>query len=67
MQKFINCLKKGEVLDKSVNLPFTPMERLISSNPRICVGISGVRHIQKAGGLAVWPVFYMSKDQVGIF
>ena len=64
MRKFIDALKEGEVGIESVSLPFTPMHRVISSNPKIIIGISGVRHIQRAGGLSLWPVFYISKDQV---
>ena len=63
----MEAMKNGEVSAKSVSLPFTPMNRVICHNPKIVIGISGVRHIQRAGGLAVWPVFYLSKDQVGIF
>ena len=64
MRKFIEALKEKEVAVKSVSLPFTPMHRVISNNPKIIIGISGVRHIQRAGGLSIWPVFYISKDQV---
>ena len=64
MRKFIEALKEKEVAVKSVSLPFTPMHRVISNNPKVIIGISGVRHIQRAGGLSVWPVFYISKDQV---
>ena len=62
MKKFIESMRKGD--DESIILPFTPMEKEICANPRITVGISSVRHIQKAGGLAVWPVFYVAKEQV---
>ena len=41
-------------------------DKVITSNPRIMIGITGVRHIQRAAGLSVWPVFYMSKEQVGV-
>ena len=64
MRKFIDALKDGEVPLDSVSLPFTPMHRVICSNPKIIIGISGVRLIQKAGGLSLWPVFYITKDQV---
>ena len=64
MRKFIEALKEGEVCVKTVSLPFTPMHRVISNNPKIIIGISGVRHIQRAGGLSIWPVFYISKEQV---
>ena len=62
MKTFMESLKHGE--DDSIVLPFTPMEKEVCKNPRVVVGITGVRHIQKAGGLAVWPVFFISKEQV---
>ena len=64
MKKFCEAMKSDKKLAESVVLSFTPMHREISQNPKITVGITGVRHIQKAGGLAVWPVFYLSKEQV---
>ena len=64
MRKFIEALKEKEIAVKSVSLPFTPMHRVISNNPKIIIGIRGVRHIQRTGGLSIWPVFYISKDQV---
>ena len=33
-------------------------------NPQVTVGITGLRHIQKAGGLSTWPVIYMKKEHV---
>ena len=64
MKKFIEAFKNKEVSSQSVSLPFAPMSKVIASNPRIVIGVSGVRHIQCASGLSVWPVFYVSKDQV---
>ena len=63
MKKFIEAFK-NKVSSQSVSLPFAPMSKVIASNPRIVIGVSGVRHIQRAAGLSVWPVFYVSKDQV---
>ena len=62
MKKFMETLKKGE--NDSLKLPFAPMEKEVCKNPRILIGITGIRHIQKAGGLAVWPVLFISKEQV---
>ena len=62
MKKFMESLKKGD--NDSIVLPFAPMEKEVCKNPRVKIGISGIRHIQRAGGLAVWPVFYISKEQV---
>ena len=67
MRKFVEALENGEVTPQSVSLPFTPMNKTISNNPKVVIGISGVRHLQRAGGLAVWPVFYLSKEQVKLF
>ena len=64
MKKFIEAFKDKEVSSQSVSLPFAPMSKVITSNPRIVIGLSGVRHILRAAGLSVWPVFYVSKDQV---
>ena len=64
MKKFIEAFKNKEVLSRSVSLPFAPMSKVIASNPRMVIGVSGVRHIQRAAGLSVWPVFYVSKEQV---
>ena len=63
MKKFIEALKKKEMPSQSVSLPFAPMSKVVASNPRIVIGISGVRHIQHTAGLSVWPVFYVSKEQ----
>ena len=63
MKKFIEALKNKEVTTQSVSLPFAPMSKVIASNPRIVIGVSGVRHIQRAAGLSMWPVFYVSKEQ----
>ena len=64
MKKFIEAFKNKEVSSRSVSLPFAPMSKVIASNPRMVIGVSGVRHIQRAAGLSVWPVFYVSKEQV---
>ena len=63
MKKFIEAFKNKEVSSQSVSLPFAPMSKVVASNPRIVIGISAVRHIQRAAGLSVWPVFYVSKEQ----
>ena len=61
MKKFIEAFKNKEVSSQSVSLPFALMSKVIASNPRIVIG---VRHIQHAAGLSMWPVFYVSKDLV---
>ena len=64
MRKFISAIKNGEVTTDLITLPFAPMSKTFSYNPKITVGITGVRYIQRAEGLAVWPVFYICKEQV---
>ncbi len=64
MKKFIEALKNKEVDLEHISLPFTPMSKSVSTNPLIKIGVTGVRHLQRAGGLAVWPVFYISQVQV---
>ena len=64
MKKFIEAVKNKEVDLEHISLPFVPMSKSVSTNPLIRLGITGVRHLQRAGGLAVWPVFYLSQVQV---
>ena len=64
MKKFIEALRNKEVDLEHISLPFVPMSKSVSTNPLIQMGIMGVRHLQRAGGLAVWPVFYISQVHV---
>ena len=64
MKKFIEALRNKEVDLEHISLPFVPMSKSVSMNPLIRLGITGVRHLQRAGGLAIWPVFYISQVQV---
>ena len=66
MKKFIEALKSKYLSLATASLPFALMSKVIASNPRIMIGVTGVRHIQRAAGLSVWPVFYMSKEQVEV-
>ena len=63
LKKFIELIKKvlGE---KSVSLPVKPMYKVVYLNPQVTVGITGLRHVKKAGGLSTWPVIYMKKEHV---
>ena len=63
MTRFVDAFKKGKNME-SACLPFAPMSKVISENPKMVIGISGVRHIHRSGCLAVWPVVYVSKEQV---
>ncbi len=66
MKKFIEALRNKEVDLENISLPFVPMNKSVSTNPLIRMGITGVRHLQRAGGLAVWPVVYLSQVQVRV-
>ena len=64
LKKFIELMKNKKVDEKSVSLPIKPMYNFVYLNPQVTVGITGLRHIQKAGGLSTWPVIYMKKEHV---
>ena len=67
MKKFLKAFQKDEVDEEAVSLPFSPMQKQVCSNPKIVIGMTGVRHVQKQGGLGVWPVFYLMKEQVSYY
>ena len=67
LRKFIEVLSNEEVDEKSVSLPIYPMSKVVINNPQVTVGISGIRHIQRGGGLALWPVLYIKKEHVSKF
>ena len=62
LKKFIEVIKNKKVDEKSVSLPVKPMYKVVYLNSQVTVGITGLRHIQKAGGLSTWPVIYMKKE-----
>ena len=64
MKKFIELLRNKEIDEKIVSLPIRPMSVKASTNPPTTIGVTGLRYIQKGGGVAVWPVFYIEKEQV---
>ena len=64
LKKFIELIKNKKVDEKSVSLPIKPMYKVAYLNPQVTVGITGLRHIQKAGGLSTWLVIYMKKEHV---
>ena len=64
LKKFIEPIKNKKVDERSVSLPIKPMYKVVYLNPQVTVGITGLRHIQKAGGLSTWPVIYMKKEHV---
>ena len=63
-KKFNELIKNKKVDEKSISLPIKPMYKVVYLNPQVTVGITGLRHIQKAGGLSTWPVIYMKKEHV---
>ena len=64
LKKFIELIKTKKVDEKSISLPIKPMYKEVYLNPQVTVGIMGLRHIQKAGGLSAWPVIYVKKEHV---
>ena len=64
LKKFIELIKTKKVDEKSISLPIKPMYKVVYLNPQVTVGITGLRHIQKAGGLSAWPVIYVKKEHV---
>ena len=64
LKKFIELIKTKKVDEKSISLPIKPMYKVVYLNPQVTVGITGLRHIQKAGGLSAWPVIYVKKEHL---
>ena len=64
LKKFIELIKTKKVDEKSISLPIKPMYTAVYLNPQMTVGIRGLRHIQKAGGLSALPVIYVKKEHV---
>ena len=64
LKKFIELIKNKKVYEKIVSLPIKLMYKVVYLNPQVTVGITGLRHIQKAGGLSTWPVIYMKKEHI---
>ena len=50
LKKFIELIKTKKVDEKSISLPIKPMYKVVYLNPQVTVGITGLKHIQKAGG-----------------
>ena len=40
------------------------MYKVVYLNPQVTIGMTGLRHIQKAGGLSAWPVINVKKEHV---
>ena len=65
MKKFVEVLKKGEVDEKSVSIPISPMTKVVATNPRMTLSVTGSRYIQQnGGGYRVLPIYYLAKEYV---
>ena len=64
LQKFVEVLAKGKIDEKTVSIPISPMIKVVSTNPRMIIGVTGSRYIEQNGGYRVSPVFYISKEYV---
>ena len=65
MKKFVDALKKNRLDEKIVSIPIKPMSKVVATNPRITVGVTGSRYIlQNGGGYGVSPIFFIAKEYV---
>ena len=65
MKKFVEAIKKKEVKEKAVSIPIPPMYKVISTNPRFTIGVTGSRYISPNGeGYRVQPIFFLGKEYV---
>ena len=65
MKKFVDALKKNQVDEKTISIPIPPMTKIISTNPRITLGVTGSRYISLNGeGFRVQPILYIGKEYV---
>ena len=65
MKKFVDALNRKQIDEKSVSIPIPPMSKIISTNPRITVGVTGSRYISSNGeGFRVQPIVYLGKEYV---
>ena len=64
MKKFVEVLAEGTIDEKTVSIPIPPMNKVVSTNPRMVIGLTGSRYIEQNGGYRVSPVFYISKEYV---
>ena len=65
MKKFVEAIKKKQVEEKAVSIPIAPMSKVVATNPRITIGVTGARYISQNGeGYRVAPIFYIAKEYV---
>ena len=65
MKKFVDMLKKNQIPESLICIPIKPMSKVVATNPRITIGVTGSRFIyQNGGGYGVTPIFYIAKEYV---
>ena len=65
MKKFVDVLKKKQLDETIISIPIKPMSKVVATNPRITLGVTGSRYIrQNGGGYGVLPIFYITKEYV---
>lgn len=65
MKKFVDVLRKKQIDEKAISLPLKPMSKVVATNPRITIGITGSRYIlQNGGGYGSSPIFFIAKEYV---
>ena len=65
MKKFVDAIQKKQVNEKAISIPMSPMSKVVSTNPRLTVGVTGSRYISHDGeGYRVQPIFYLGKEYV---
>ena len=65
MKKFIDVIKKKQLDENIVSIPIKPMSKVVATNPRVKIGITGSRYIfTNGGGFGVSPIIYIAKEYV---
>ena len=65
MKKFIDIIQNDQIDESLISIPIKPMSKIISTNPRITIGVTGSRYIrQNGGGYGVSPILYIAKEYV---
>ena len=65
MKKFVDAIKKNQITEESVSIAISPMSKVVATNPRITIAITGSRYISNNGeGYRVQPVFTIAKEYV---
>ena len=65
MKKFVDAIKKNHVSEESISIPISPMTKVVATNPRLTLGVTGSRYISNNGdGYRVQPIFTVAKEYV---